>query len=184
MRQNLTRIAYAAERILRGETEEPQERTAAPETSQRRKPRPLDARALHGITGELVRLVMPHTESGMAAFLIQFLIAAGLYIGRTGYYQTEGDRHYSNLFAVIVGDTSKGRKGTSWGQIRRLFSIVDPDFTKANITSGISSGEGIIWAVRDEIREQHPVKGKGGVMPIPASLISGFSYKSRSSPVC
>ncbi len=107
---------------------------------------------------------MPQTESGIAALLIQFLIAAGLFVGRTGYYQTEGDRHYSNLFAVIVGDTSKGRKGTSWGQIRRLFTIADPGFTKANMTSGISSGEGIIWAVRDEIREQNPVKEKGRVV--------------------
>ena len=119
--------------------------------------------ALHGIAGEFVRLIMPHTESGLPAVLLQFLVTAGSYLGRTGYYLAEGDRHHTNLFTVIVGGTSKGRKGTSWGQIRRLFRMVDEQFTAVCITSGISSGEGIIWAVRDEIQETHAIKEKGRV---------------------
>ncbi|MGI9074288.1 MAG: DUF3987 domain-containing protein [Bryobacteraceae bacterium] len=132
-------------------------------SSVRVKPAAIAEAALHGITGDLVRLLMPHTESGLPSILVQFLAAVGLYIGRTGYYQAEGDRHHTNLFTVIVGNTSKGRKGTSWGQIRRLFRLVDEDFT-THITSGISTGEGIIWAARDEIREQHAVKEKGRVV--------------------
>ncbi len=128
-----------------------------------RKPAALADAALHGIVGDVVRMLMPHTESGQAAVLIQFLTTAGLYIGRTGYYLAEGDRHYANLFAAIVGETSKGRKGTSWGQIRRLFLLTDDQFSHTCITNGISSGEGLIWAVRDEIREQHAIKEKGRV---------------------
>jgi len=125
----------------------------------RQPPAPIDEVALHGIVGDFVRLLMPHTESGLPAVLLQFLVASGLYIGRTGYYQVEGDRHYPNLFVAIVGSTSKGRKGTSWGQILRLFRRVDEQFVSKCITSGLSSGEGLIWAVRDEIWE--PVKKSG-----------------------
>lgn len=129
----------------------------------RSKPAPIGNAALYGIAGEVVRLIMPHTEAGLSAVLIQFLVAAGVYIGRTGYYQAEGDRHYTNLNVVIVGATSKGRKGSSWSQIRRLQRLTDEEFVANCITSGLSSGEGLIWAVRDEIREQHAVKQQGRV---------------------
>jgi len=129
----------------------------------RQKPEPVAETALYGIAGDVVRLFMPHTESGLPAVLVQFLVASGLYLGRTGYYLAEGDRHHTNLFAAIVGGTSKGRKGTSWGQIRRLFRLTDENFTSTCITSGISSGEGLIWAVRDEIRETRAITEKGRV---------------------
>jgi hypothetical protein len=79
-------------------------------------------------------------------------------------YLAEGDRHYTNLFAAIVGSTSKGRKGTSWGQIKRPLHMTDEQFALNCITSGLSSGEGLIWAVRDEIREQQPIRERGRVV--------------------
>jgi hypothetical protein len=54
-----------------------------------------------------------------------------------------------NLFIGLVGATSKGRKGTSWGHVRRLFESVDAEWTSERIKSNLSSGEGLIWAVRD-----------------------------------
>ena len=129
----------------------------------RQRPAPIASAALHGIVGDVIKLLMPHTESGLPAVLVQFLVASGLFIGRTGYYLAEGDRHYTNLFAAIVGTTSKGRKGTSWSQVRRILRLTDENFERTCVTSGISSGEGLIWAVRDEIREQHAIKEKGRV---------------------
>jgi hypothetical protein len=78
--------------------------------------------------------------------LIQILVAFGVLIGRTPYFQVEGDRHYANLFAVLIGLTSKGRKGTSWGRIR---SVVERIFSWVRVVSGLSSGEGLKWQVRD-----------------------------------
>ncbi len=127
------------------------------------KPKEIATAALHGITGDLLRLLMPHTEAGLPAVLVQFLVAAGIFFGRTVHYLAEADHHYTNLFATIVGSTSKGRKGTSWGRIRELCKIADEQFAGNCITSGLSSGEGLIWAVRDEIREQIPIKEKGRV---------------------
>jgi hypothetical protein len=82
-------------------------------------------------------------------------------IGRTAYFTAEAVHHYLNLFAVIVGATSKGRKGTSWGHIIRLARSVDEEWVKQRVKSGLSSGEGLIWAVRDEIMKGDEVVDEG-----------------------
>ena len=46
-------------------------------------------------------------------------------------------------------DTASGRRGTSLSQTRRPFEIADPTWAECRIQSGLSSGEGLIWAVRD-----------------------------------
>ncbi|BDC48738.1 hypothetical protein F183_A10540 [Bryobacterales bacterium F-183] len=113
-------------------------------------PRPLGEAAYHGVVGEVVRVIEPHTESDPAALLIQLLVALGNVIGRGPCFRAEADHHYTNLFAVMVGVTSKGRKGTSLGYIRRLLERVAPDWERSNVLSGLSTGEGLIAAVRDE----------------------------------
>lgn len=118
--------------------------------------------AFHGLAGEIVRAIEPHSEADPIALLVQILVGFGSVIGRRAHFLAEADSHYTNIFAVLVGATSKGRKGTSWGYIRRLFEAVDADWSSQRIKSGLSSGEGLIWAVRDPIakREQIKVKGK------------------------
>ena len=41
---------------------------------------------------------------------------------------------------MLVGKTSKARKGTSWAHVLRLFGRVDEDWAKTRIASGLSSG--------------------------------------------
>lgn len=118
----------------------------------------LDPRAIRGVIGDFIRTVEPHTEADPAAILVQALIAFGSILKRSSYFTVEADRHYMNLFAVMVGDTSKGRKGTSGSYVRRMFAAVDPDWTNTHILSGLSSGEGVIWAVRDPIEKQEPIR--------------------------
>ena len=65
----------------------------------------------------------------------------------------DGARHAVNLFTVLVGETSKARKGTAWAHVRRLFKRVDEGWAQDCIVNGLSSGEGVIWAVRDQIRK-------------------------------
>jgi hypothetical protein len=59
------------------------------------------------------------------------------------------DAHYLNVFAALVGQTSKGRKGTSWGCVRDLMCAADGAWADERIVNGLSSGEGLIHAVRD-----------------------------------
>jgi hypothetical protein len=51
----------------------------------------------------------------------------------------------------MVGRTSKGRKGTSWSRVRQFYAEADSAWAKGREVSGLSSGEGLIWAVRDPI---------------------------------
>lgn len=121
-------------------------------------PKPLDESAFHGLAGELARMIEPHTEADVAALLVQFLIGFGNMAGRNAHAQVGADRHYLNLFGVLVGPTSKGRKGSSWNAIQQVLHAADEEWAGGRITSGLSSGEGVIWAVRDEIEEQEPIR--------------------------
>lgn len=116
-------------------------------------PKPLAVEAFLGLAGAVVRTLEPHTEADPAALLINFLVAYGNALGRGAYAVAEADRHGTNLFAVLVGESAKGRKGSSWGHIRELFRRVDPTWSAGCVTSGLASGEGMIWEVRDPIEK-------------------------------
>jgi len=83
-------------------------------------PAPVDPAALHGPAGEFVLLTEPHTESDPMALLAQFLVCFGTAIGRSTHYAVEASRHFGNEFVVLVGPSSKGRKGSSWDHYPNL----------------------------------------------------------------
>jgi hypothetical protein len=124
-------------------------------------PAPLEEAAFYGPVGNFVRIVGPHTEADPAALLIQYLVAFGNLVGRSTYRVAERSHHYPNLFNVLIGRTGHGRKGSAWAQVRSVMEMVAPDWTKSHIQSGLVSGEGLIWAVRDPIQHREPVKEKG-----------------------
>ena len=61
----------------------------------------------------------------------------------------DGAQHPGRLFAVIVGDSAKARKGTSWAQVRRIMEIAEPAFTKDRIAGGFGSGEALVDSVAE-----------------------------------
>lgn len=111
----------------------------------------LDTAAYHGLAGEVVAQILPHTESDPVALLLQYLVSFGNAVGRQPHYLIEQTEHFANLFTVLVGQTSKSRKGTSASRIRAIFNVADPDWTRERIKGGMSSGEGVISAVRDPV---------------------------------
>jgi len=117
--------------------------------------------ALYGLPGELVTAIDPHTEADQAAVLTHLLVAFGNLVGASPYFEVSGTRHGVRLFSCIVGKTSKGRKGSSWSHVRRLLGEIDPAWSKACQASGLSSGEGLIHAVRDPVRKQEEIKERG-----------------------
>lgn len=119
--------------------------------------------ALYGLAGEIVDTISPHSEADPAGILGQFLVAFGNAAGSGPHFVAEADRHGVNLFATFVGSTAKGRKGVSWGQARRAVVIADEGWERC-ISSGLSSGEGLIWQVRDPIEKLEAVKEKGQVV--------------------
>ena len=105
--------------------------------------------AWHGPAGAFVAAIDPHTEADPVALLIQFLVAFGSIVGRHAYFAVEASRHYPNEFAVLVGPSAKGRKGSAWDHVERLFATLEPSWAQGAVVSGLASGEGLIWAVRD-----------------------------------
>ena len=124
-------------------------------------PDPPNEAAYHGLAGEFVRMVEPESEADPVAILLQFLTAFGSVIGRGPYFIAEGTQHYTNLFMVLVGQTSKSRKGSSWSHVLNIFQACDEVWARDRVKSGLSSGEGLIWNVRDPIYKNKPVMDKG-----------------------
>ena len=111
-------------------------------------PAPPAPTVYHELLGEIVTTIAPHTEADPAAILTQLLVAFGAAVGRGAWFTVEATRHHANEFMLLVGDSSKARKGSSLDHVRRLIATVDPTLER-RILTGLSSGEGLIWAVRD-----------------------------------
>lgn len=117
--------------------------------------------ALYGVVGDIVRKIEPHTEADPIAILIQLLVALGNVIGRHCYFAVEATRHYPNLFAVVVGSSSAGRKGTAGDQVTRVVRLVDDEWYRHRVFGGLVSGEGLIWQVHDPIVKQEAIREGG-----------------------
>jgi hypothetical protein len=130
-------------------------------------PDPLAPEAFHGVAGDFVAATLPETEADEAALLFHFLTFAAAMMGRERYFPIGGTSHHARLFSVAVGGTATGRKGTALDFVSHVFRIVDslaagdePDgdgsaitvdngFCENNFVSGLTSGAGLIWAIRD-----------------------------------
>lgn len=121
-------------------------------------PAPPAPEAFRGVFGDLVAALEPHTEADRVAVLVQAIAALGSVIGRGPFFVADGTQHFTNLFAVLVAASSKGRKGTAWSHVRNCFVAIDPTW---RIASGLSSGEGVIWNVRDPYHVERDVRKQG-----------------------
>ena len=126
-------------------------------------PDPLDEAAFHGVIGDWVRSVSPNTEADPAALLFQGLVTFGNIFGRNPHFMVEATEHHCNEFLLLVGNTSKGRKGTSWDHARIIAKATDTYWESECIKSGLTSGEGLIYNVRDP-------QGKRGKTPADAGV--------------
>jgi hypothetical protein len=121
-------------------------------------------KALYGPAGVLTAAIDEYTEADPAAILLNTLTAFGNVVGTGPYFQVEYSQHPLRLFGVFVGESSKGRKGLSWSTPRHVFRAIDQVWVDTCVTSGLSSGEGLIYHVRDQRLDKQPVKQKGRVV--------------------
>ena len=131
----------------------------------------LDKTALHGLAGILTLAIDPYTEADPFAVLISLLTAFGNIVGTGAHFTVEHTKHLLRIFVVLVGMTAKGRKGTSWSTPQHIFAAIDEAWARDRVTSGLSSGEGLIFAVRDERWEKQPIKQKGRVLDYQRVLV-------------
>lgn len=117
--------------------------------------------ALYGPIGDYVRHIAPHTEAAPAALLGSALAAVGALIGRGPTLRIDGAAHHPRLFVMLCGPTSTGRKSTAMTRgARALLEILDTDYSRQRTSSGLSTGEGLIDAVRDATPDTVNAQGK------------------------
>jgi hypothetical protein len=127
-------------------------------------PDPPDSRAYHGLIGQIVQKIAPHTEADPLGILGHMVVMTGTAIGRNPFLQIEGTRHHLNEFVVTVGQSALSRKGTAGDWAKHVFSLIDATFTNDRIKDGLSSGEGLAAAVKDPTEGRHPIKQKGRIV--------------------
>lgn len=116
-----------------------------------------DINKFSGITKAFVKLATQNSEADPAAVLFTFLARFGVEVGRNPYFNIGDSTHHGRLAVVIVGESSRSRKGTSGKPISRLMSLkslMSPsEYIFSRTSPGpFSSGEGIIYAVRDPVK--------------------------------
>jgi len=109
----------------------------------------LTHQAFQGLAGEVVEAIEPFTESDPIAVLAAFLAAYGNLIGRGAHFKVEGGVHYCKFWPVLVGESGKARKGTAQDRANELLEQVDNEWYYGRRVSGLASGEGLIYHVRD-----------------------------------
>lgn len=125
-------------------------------------PGPMHPLAFSGLAGDLVRIIEPHTEADPAALLILLLSAFGNMAGNSVHFLAETRKHPMRIWPVLVGETAKGRKGSAGAAVKHILGLVDSDWVKGCMQSGLASGEGLIWAVRDPVTGSK--RGRDGKM--------------------
>jgi hypothetical protein len=126
----------------------------------------LGSPALHGLAGAYVTAIGPYTEADPPALLTTFMIGFGNAAGRGPAAYVGPTRHGLNEFAAVVGPTSRGRKDTGRDEAFDLLQRIDLIWAADHVYSGLSSGEGLIAALRDPAKKDagdDGDQGDGGV---------------------
>jgi hypothetical protein len=128
----------------------------------------LETEAIHGPIGQYVTEVAPLTEADPAAILMQALVMFGNRLGRSAKYHVGATIHHANEFLLVVGTTGNGKKGMAKDTAEILFQntgqvseiqMESEDGVEATgclsdplvcySSDGLSTGAGLIYAVRD-----------------------------------
>jgi len=110
----------------------------------------------------ILNVLEPETDADMVGIIAHLLAMVGNAIGRKRHIQIGPARHYLNENVLIVGATQGGKKGTALREASRIMRHAAPEWSERNVKSGLSSGEGLIWMVRDPIERHEPVKDRDG----------------------
>lgn len=111
-------------------------------------PDDLAPEAKHGIIGKIVKFIAPETEADEAGLHATIAIATGNVIGRNPYFPIGADHHHPALYGCLVGPTSGG-KGMATGLGKSMVKPADTEWAKNRLVDGLSTGEGLIFHVRD-----------------------------------
>ncbi|HEV2459834.1 MAG TPA: hypothetical protein VGS80_15870, partial [Ktedonobacterales bacterium] len=118
--------------------------------------------------------IEPYIETDCAALLVNLLVASGIAMGRGPYVQVGAKRHYAVLNAVTVGGTADNKSDAktpimemtnqAWSaSIEAGMEVAYGELAPPMLPGGLSTGEGLLWQIRDERREKRHNKKTGTV---------------------
>lgn len=130
-------------------------------------PEPLAAEGYYGILGAITKGIEPFIEADSAALLVNLIVASGIAMGREIFFQVGAAQHHTVLYAVTVGETGDNKSDSTTPLLALMHAALALS-VEANkesgtvellpiaptIFSGLSSGEGLLWQMRDERWEQ------------------------------
>jgi hypothetical protein len=111
--------------------------------------------AFHGLAGDTVRAIEPNSEADPAGLIVQLISVVGNVVGRGAHFKVEEDEHFCKINPLLVGETSKARKGTGLNRIRQSVKDVAKEWFDGCLASGLSSGEGLIHRLRDPVFKEN-----------------------------
>lgn len=133
---------------------------------------------LYGIFGEIGRIAADGTEANPYAACMNAMVFFSACVGREVYLSIGDEFHHARLFALHLGRSSVGRKGTAQALLWRLVDEIDRKervdaggFLHADSrlmtkwhTGGLSSREGVVMALHDGFtlgtKEVAPIRDK------------------------
>lgn len=124
------------------------------------------AECFYKLAGQFAKGATAKTEADPIAVLFTLLTRLGCYYGRNATLWHGGIPFPPKLFTVLVGLSSKGRKGTSVFPVARLFELVDDILKQYSIDPApiadatVSSGEGLVFSLRDPSGKEDADTGK------------------------
>lgn len=105
--------------------------------------------ALYGVAGEVATTLSKSSGADPASLLTMFLTMFGNAVGRQPHVMFYGHDEPARLFTLIVGQWARGRKGTAYSAVKRLFIPAEPEWAATRIESGLQSPEAMIESVAD-----------------------------------
>lgn len=135
------------------EADTPEDEEPEPEPDPHRNaPRP-SADCLYGLVGDVARAAhQANREVNAHAAALGFMVALAAGMGRGPFLRLGDDWHHPRLFALHVGRSGRGRKGTAFKLTRRILKRLEehhPDVCFQNHMGGLSSREGLVMMIHD-----------------------------------
>jgi phage/plasmid primase-like uncharacterized protein len=117
----------------------------------------IDEQAFFGIINRFIEISRINSEASSVAVAANFIGNFCAMIGRFSSQWIGDAQIHCRPFFLLIGNSGKSRKGTSEYLVRRVFDVVEELLAKQNIGhqklklhgGGLSSGEGIVYAIRD-----------------------------------
>ncbi|NOR69528.1 MAG: DUF3987 domain-containing protein, partial [Methylomarinum sp.] len=135
-------------------------------------PPTLAPEGFHGVLQEICKISTRYSEASEVAIASNVIATFSAMIGRVAFQHIGDGVCHARPFFLLTGRTGKARKGTSEFTPYRIFKEVEQILNQVNDEEypilkrhegGLSTGEGLGWAVHDEILNKEGEVAEEGV---------------------